>query len=105
MERKPVIAPAAFMRDYLATKSMAESLQGMTNPLSIALFEALLGYQKTQGITGNCIEFGVYRGRSASIMLHHLGSGDRVVLVAVADYPELDRLRAINPAFDFVKDK
>lgn len=75
------------------------------NPLSIAIFDALLGLQNSQGITGNCIEFGVYRGRSASIMLRHLGPGDRAVLVDAADYPELGRLREINPGFDFVKGK
>lgn len=92
-----------FVRSYSATKELAESFEGMMNPLSIALFEALLGFQQAQGVTGNCIEFGVYRGRSASIILKHLGAEERAVLVDVADYPQLDRLRTINPEFAFVK--
>lgn len=99
------LIPTAFTRSYLASKSLAESFEGMMNPLSIALFDALLGLQSAQGITGSCIEFGVYRGRSASIILRHLGPGDRAVLVDAADYPELDRLSKINPAFDFIKGK
>ncbi|MFN3628234.1 MAG: class I SAM-dependent methyltransferase, partial [Parvibaculum sp.] len=86
-------------------KELAESFDGMMNPISIALFEALLGFQKAQGVTGNCIEFGVYRGRSASIILKHMGRGEQAMLVDVADYPQLDRLRLVNPAFEFVKGK
>lgn len=96
---------ADFVRSYGATKELAESFDGMMSPISIALFEALLGFQKAQGVTGNCIEFGVYRGRSASVMLKHLGSGEHAMLVDVADYPQLDRLRLVNPAFEFVKGK
>ncbi len=105
LDQKSIIDPAIFARDYKSTLATAESFEGMMNPLSIALFEALLGFQKTQGISGNCIEFGVYRGRSASIILLHLGPSDRAVLVDVADYPQLERLRTINPAFEFVKGK
>ena len=94
-----------FSNEYLATKALAESFEGWMHPLSIAIFEALLGFQTAQGITGNCIEFGVYRGRSASIILRHLGKDDRVVLVDAKDYPELDKLRAINPNFNFVMGK
>jgi hypothetical protein len=98
--------PADGFRDaYQATKALAESFEGMMNPLSIALFEAFLQFQKAEGITGNCIEFGVYRGRSASIILSHLGPQDRAVLVDVADYPQLDRLSAVSTAYDFVKGK
>jgi hypothetical protein len=99
------LAPAAFTKSYQTSKSLAESFEGMMNPLSIAIFDALLALQNAQDVTGNCIEFGVYRGRSASIMLRHLGPGDRAVLVDAANYPELDRLRQINPSFEFVKGK
>lgn len=76
------------------------------NPISIGIFEALLGFQEASGITGNCIEFGVYRGRSAAVALRHLQPGERMMLIDVAEkYPEFDKLRAINPAFDFIAGK
>lgn len=94
-----------FAQRYKSSKEMAESFEGMMNPLSIAVFEAFLGMQRKNQITGNCIEFGVYRGRSASIILRNLGVSERAVLVDAADYPQLDRLRAISPAFEFIKGK
>jgi hypothetical protein len=72
----------------------------------IALFEAILGFQSRRTSARDCIEFGVYRGRSASVALRHLRSDERMLLIDVQEsYPEFDKLRAVNPAFDFVAGK
>jgi len=99
-------AETAFVEAYTATKALAESFEGMMNPISIGIFEALLGFQAANDIRGNCIEFGVYRGRSAAVALRHLQPGERMMLIDVAErYPEFDKLRAINPAFEFIAAK
>ena len=97
---------AKFAKSYEVTKSLAESFKGMMSSPSIALFEAFLGLQGYAGICGNCIEFGVYRGRSASVILKHLRPDERMGLIDVKEeYPEFDKLRAVNPMFEFFKGK
>lgn len=96
----------AFNKSYLQSKAVADSFDGMMNNLSYAIFEALLTFQRVSGVAGNCAEYGVYRGRSASVILKHLSQGERAVLVDVKDtYPQLDRLREINPSFEFICSK
>lgn len=76
------------------------------NPLSIALFEAFLRFQTASGIKGNCIEFGVFRGRSAAVALRHLQPGEKMLLIDVSEkYPQFDKLRAISTEFDFLAGK
>ena len=94
-----------FAKAYEETRQAAEGFKGMMGPLSIALFEAFLSYQDEEGITGDMIEFGVYEGKSASVMLRHLNPDETAYLVDVADYPKLDALGAICPQFEFHKGK
>jgi hypothetical protein len=88
--------------DALVTSS---KFDGMMNPLSIALFEAFLQFQKAHEIHGDMIEFGVFRGKSASLILRKLNAGEMAYLVDVTDYPELEKLAEISDQFKFLKGK
>ena len=74
-----------FEEKYKAAVDTASQFDGMMQPLSIALFEGFLQFQAEQNITGDMIEFGVYRGKSASVIMGHLNEGEEVFLVDVAD--------------------
>lgn len=95
----------AFSSSYAEALQSAMSFEGMMDSLSVGIFVDLLDYQRLQGVNGNCIEFGVYRGRSASVILRHLGPHDRAILVDWIYTPDLDSLKAINPSFEFIQDK
>ena len=94
-----------FTEDYKAAAAAAADFDGMMQTLSIALFEGFLQFQAEQNVTGDMIEFGVYRGKSASVIMRHLNDGEQMFLVDVADYPELDKLAKISPNFKFLKGK
>jgi len=92
-----------FSERYLETKRIAEAFEGMMSPLSIALFESFFRRQAERSIVGNCIEFGVFHGKSASVILRNLGPCDQAFLVDRRDPPTLESLYAISSNFEFVK--
>ena len=94
-----------FTESYKMAQAISDEFDGMMQSLSIALFEAFLQFQKDQGIFGDMIEFGVYRGKSASVIMRHLASDEMMYLVDVADYPELDKLGKVSKQFEFLKGK
>lgn len=84
---------------------IANSFDGMMAPLAVGLFDSFLKKQKDIGIGGDCIEFGVYRGKSASVIAHNMNKGETIHLVDVADYPEIEKLQKIWPDSVFTKSK
>lgn len=94
-----------FRKAYDEARCISSRFDGMMNNLSVALFEGILQFQKKQNITGDMIEYGVYRGKSASLILRHLKKGEMAYLVDVADYPELDKLAEVSKQFKFLKGK
>ena len=94
-----------FKQAYEDAHSIASDFDGMMQTLSIALFEGFLQFQAEQNITGDMIEFGVYRGKSASVIMRHLNDGEEMFLVDIADYPELDKLSKVSTSFKFLKGK
>jgi len=94
-----------FAEDYKAAVDTASQFDGMMQPLSIALFEGFLRFQAEQNINGDMIEFGVFRGKSASVIMRHLNAGEEMFLIDVADYPEFDKLSKISTSFKFLKGK
>lgn len=94
-----------FKQAYEDALSTSLRFDGMMAPLSVALFEAFLQLQRSHDVSGDMIEFGVYRGKSASLILRNLNAGEIAHLVDIADYPELDKLSEISDQFKFLKGK
>lgn len=95
----------SYISDYQTAQAHANTFEGMMNPHSVAVFQSFLNFQRDQNIGGDMMEFGVYRGKSASVLLSNLNPGEKLHMVDVKDYPELDKLSAISPAFTFTKGK
>ena len=38
---------------------------------ALAAWDALLSFQESKNISGNCLEIGVWRGKTAAVMLNH----------------------------------
>lgn len=80
----------------------AGGIEGMLSEFSIAVMDMMLSLQGQWRISGQLVEFGVYRGRSAAVLANHARAGERLVLVDPVDLIELERLRAIHPATEVV---
>jgi predicted O-methyltransferase YrrM len=80
----------------------ARQIEGMLSEFSIAVMDMLLGFQERNGIGGNILEIGVFRGRSASVFAHHLKQEERLTLIDIADHFDREKLLAINDNVEFV---
>ena len=95
----------SFNDEYAAARKQADEFEGMMAPASIAIFQSLLSFQRDEGIAGDMCEFGVYRGRSASVLLRNLHEGEALHLVDKAEYPEFDKLSKISRNYTFTQGK
>ncbi|WP_205934924.1 class I SAM-dependent methyltransferase [Rhizobium leguminosarum] len=88
---------------FLSSRIVADQIDGMLSPFSMAAMDSLLSLQTTNPeISGNVVEFGTYKGRSAAIIAPRVRPSEKFVLVDVADYLEVEKIRAISPAMEFV---
>lgn len=87
---------------FAATARAANAVEGMFTPMAMSVIDSLLSFQGEAGITGNFLEFGVFRGRSAVLMGRHLGGQERLVLVDIADYLDRDALAPFRDQIDFI---
>ena len=54
--------------------------------ISMALVDSLLCLQNRANISGNILEMGVYRGRSAALLGRRLKGDERLTLVDIGDF-------------------
>ena len=87
---------------FFAAKAEAEKIEGMFSPFSMAIIDSLLALQKSSGMAGSMLEFGVYRGRSAALIGRYLAPGERLVLVDIADYLDRKAIEDFKSATDFL---
>jgi predicted O-methyltransferase YrrM len=95
-EQSPAIAAASFhalnigirvMDPHFAeSKKLAEDIEGMMSPFSMAVVDSLLAFQQVRGITGDVLEMGVYHGKSAAILGRRMSSNETLHLYDIADY-------------------
>jgi hypothetical protein len=76
----PQIAPAARPQAYIERQAVALSIEGMTSAFSMQVMDSLLTHQASLGMTGHLLEFGVYKGRSASLGSAHVREQERFIL-------------------------
>lgn len=80
----------------------AEKIEGMFSPFSMAVIDTLLKFQASRGITGNMLEVGVYKGRSAALLAAHLAPLERLTLVDIHDYLDHDGLKPFEHLLEVV---
>jgi hypothetical protein len=83
-------------------KRSASAVEGMLSEFSMRVMDCLLSFQREVGVSGNLIEFGVYKGRSAVILASHSSASERLVLVDVANQTDGTTLENICPRLEFI---
>lgn len=56
-------------------------VEGWFQTPAVAIWDSLLGYQQTQRISGNLLEIGVWKGKSAALAALHCQAGEECVFV------------------------
>lgn len=82
----PTIEPAPLPADYAERQANALSIEGMMSAFSMQVMDAVLAHQAARNLTGHVLEFGVWKGRSASILSAHIRVGERFILCDVGQY-------------------
>lgn len=62
----------AHIENFLKLQPKLETIHGWCLPEALAAWDALLSFQESLSITGNFLEIGVWKGKTAAVMLHHL---------------------------------
>src|ERR1700730_10779323 len=83
------------------SKAIAESIEGMLSPFSMAVMDSLLAFQAERGVKGDIVELGVYRGKSAAILAGRISAGERLHLYDIADYFDRTALKKTGTAMIF----
>jgi len=71
---------------FADSRSLAEDIEGMMSPFSMAVMDSLLAFQERRGITGDVLEMGVYRGKSAAILGRRMATDETLHLYDRTDY-------------------
>lgn len=88
---------------FRSSRIVADQIDGMLSPFSMAAMDSLLSLQASNPeISGNVVEFGTYKGRSAAIIAPRVRPSKKFVLVDVAEYLEVEKIRAINASMEFI---
>jgi hypothetical protein len=83
VDHLPQIAPAARPQAYIQRQAVALSVEGMMTAFSMQVIDSLLTHQASLGISGHFLEFGVFKGRSASVISAHVHEHERFILVDI----------------------
>lgn len=86
---------------FAKSRSIAETIDGMLSPFSMAVMDSLLALQDERGIKGDAVEMGVYHGKSAVILLGRLKDHEMLHLYDIADYLNRDTLAKSGTNFSF----
>ena len=87
---------------FLAARAAARPIDGMFSDFSMAVIDSLLSFQKEAGISGNILEMGVYKGRSAALIGTHLAPQERLILVDIMDYLDRQAIAPFRKSVDFI---
>lgn len=69
--------------DFQSVQQLASNIDGMLSVFSMQVIDSLLSYQADLSIAGHIVEFGVYKGKSASVLSAHVTKPERLILVDV----------------------
>jgi hypothetical protein len=77
---------------FIETKELADGIEGMLSPFSMAVIDSLLALQGRRGVVGDVMEFGVFRGKSAAVLGRRMARNETLRLYDIADYFDKGRL-------------
>jgi len=86
---------------FLTSKNIAEGIEGMLSPFSMAAMDSVLAFQATAGIHGDMTELGVFRGKSAAILAGRLATEEQLHLFDIEDYFDRPALEGIGARLSF----
>lgn len=69
--------------NYLKIKPTLDNIHGWCLPEALAAWDAFLSFQKSMNIIGNYLEIGVWKGKTAALMLNHLIPEEKLYLVDI----------------------
>jgi hypothetical protein len=81
---------------FAESKKLAEDIEGMMSPFSMAVVDSLLAFQQLRGITGDILEMGVYHGKSAAILGRRMAANETLHLYDIADYFDRKNLERVG---------
>ena len=93
------------MKQFETLVRNAMEFDGFMIEGGVAMLEFFLSDQIERGIEGNFIEFGVYKGRSASVFLNCMRESEKTFLVDSSEHPEIEKLAEISREFELIKGK
>lgn len=69
---------------FLKLKTTLDEIHGWCLPEALATWDSLLCFQKSQAVIGNYLEIGVWKGKTAAMILHHANpESEKIVLVDI----------------------
>ena len=87
------------MKDFTEKIKKISLVDGMLSDFSIAVVDSLLQFQGEEGVSGNLLELGCYKGKTALLLGLHLSDGEYVDLVDIYDQLERKILEENNIQF------
>jgi SAM-dependent methyltransferase len=92
MVRRVRAAVASRSRDpemvrYERLSRLVGRIRGWCHPVTVPVWDGMLGYQRRSGVRGHLLEIGVLRGKSAAVLAAHVD-------------PESERLFLVDPSMD-----
>lgn len=81
---------------FTESKKLADDIEGMMSPFSMAVVDSLLAFQKTRGIGGDILEMGVYHGKSAAILGRRMAATETLHLYDIAEYFDRKNLARVG---------
>jgi hypothetical protein len=79
----PRVAPAALPQSYSERQAVALGIEGMMSTFSMQVMDAVLAHQAAPPVFGHLLEFGVWKGRSASLLSAHVRENERFILADI----------------------
>jgi hypothetical protein len=80
----PVVTSAPPAGNFAEIQRNAESIEGFMSGFSMQAMDAVLSHQESLGQSGHLLEFGVWKGRSASLISAHARPDERLILADVS---------------------
>ncbi|TVQ31346.1 MAG: class I SAM-dependent methyltransferase [Phycisphaeraceae bacterium] len=71
-------------------RALTKGVEGWINPLSVRIWDVMLGWQAQEGSPGDMLEVGVWHGRTAALLALHANAGERIHLVDFNRHEPLD---------------
>src|ERR1700682_1269899 len=86
---------------FIETKELADSIEGMLSPFSMAVIDSLLALQDRRGVVGDVMEFGVFRGKSAAVLGRRMARNETLRLYDIANYFDKGQLELSGARIEY----